>query len=78
MWLGYYLELESTEFFLVRIFLYSVWIHENTDRKKTPYLDTFHAVNTLLEIKVAGKSKIHFYLPVKHETVISQLKFLED
>ena len=70
--------MESTEFFLVRIFLYLVWIQEITDRKKTPYLDTFHAVNTLLEIKVAVKSEIHFYLPVKHETVISQLKFLED
>ena len=29
----------NTEFFLVRIFLYSVRIQE-----KTPYLDTFHAV----------------------------------
>ena len=30
----------NTEFFLVRIFLYSDWIQE----EKTPYLDTFHAV----------------------------------
>ena len=34
----------NTEFFLVRIFLYSVRIQENTDQKKTPYLGTFHAV----------------------------------
>ena len=31
----------STEFFLVPIFLYSVRIQENTDQKKTPYLDDF-------------------------------------
>ena len=31
-------------FFLVRIFPYSDWIRENTDQKKTPYLDTFHEV----------------------------------
>ena len=30
----------NTEFFLIRIFLYSHWIQENT-----PYLDPFHAVN---------------------------------
>ena len=30
----------NTEFFLVRIFLYSHWIQKNT-----PYLDPFHAVN---------------------------------
>ena len=44
----------NTEFFLVRIFLHSDWIRrdtlysvrirENTDHKKPPYLDTFHAV----------------------------------
>ena len=31
----------NTEFFLVRIFLYSDWIYRP---EKTPYLDTFHAV----------------------------------
>ena len=31
----------NTEFFLARIFLYSVRIQENTDQKKTPYLGTF-------------------------------------
>ena len=34
----------NTEFFLFRIFLYSDWIQENTDQKKPPCLDTFHAV----------------------------------
>ena len=34
----------NTEYFLLRIFLYSDGIQENTDQKKTPYLDTFHAV----------------------------------
>ena len=34
----------NTEFFLVRIFLYSVLIQENTNQKKTPYLNAFHAV----------------------------------
>ena len=32
------------EFFLDRIFSYSVLMRENTNQKKTPYLDTFHAV----------------------------------
>ena len=32
------------KFFLVCIFLNSVRIQEDTDQKKTPYLDTFHAV----------------------------------
>ena len=32
------------EFFLVRIFLYSVQIQENRNQKKTPYSDSFHAV----------------------------------
>ena len=40
----------NTEFFLVRIFLSSDWIQENTDRKKTPYLDTFHLVLQTLAI----------------------------
>ena len=31
-------------FFLVRNFLKSVQIEKNTDKKKTPYVDTFHAV----------------------------------
>ena len=41
----------NTEFFLVRIFPHSDWIRRdtsmrgNTDQKKTPYLDTFHAVS---------------------------------
>ena len=34
----------NTEFFLVRIFLYSVRVQENTDQKKNPYLDTFCVV----------------------------------
>ena len=34
----------NTEFFQVRIFLYLDWIQENTDQKKNPYSDTFHAV----------------------------------
>ena len=34
----------NTKFFLVRIFLYSVRIQENTIQKKTPYLDTFHVI----------------------------------
>ena len=34
----------STEFFLVRIFLYS-------DQKKTPYLDIFHAVSCTLNMR---------------------------
>ena len=38
----------NTEFFLVRIFFYSVQIQENTDQKKTPYLDAFHAVIVFL------------------------------
>ena len=36
---------QNAQFFLVRIFLYSYWIQENTDQKKAPYLDTFHAVS---------------------------------
>ena len=35
----------NTDFFLVRIFLYSVRIQEKTDQKETPYLDSFHAVS---------------------------------
>ena len=35
---------------MVRIFLYSDWIHENTDQKKTPYLDIFHVVGVALYI----------------------------
>ena len=34
----------NMEFDLVRIFLYSIRIQENTRTRKTPYLDTFHAV----------------------------------
>ena len=34
----------NTEFFQVRIFLYSVRIHENTDQEKPPCLDTFQVV----------------------------------
>ena len=29
---------------ILRIYPYSIRIRENTDQKKTPYLDTFHAV----------------------------------
>ena len=29
---------------LLPIFLYSDWIQENKNQRKTPYLDTFHAV----------------------------------
>ena len=32
-------------FFLTYIFLHSDWIQENTDQKKTQYMDTFHAVS---------------------------------
>ena len=35
-----YEKCRNTEFFLVRIFPYSVQIRENTNQKKTPYLDT--------------------------------------
>ena len=35
----------NREFFLVHIFLYSDWTQENTDQKKTPYLDTVHTVD---------------------------------
>ena len=35
----------NTDFFLVHIFSYSVSIQENTNQKKTPYLDTFYTVN---------------------------------
>ena len=38
----------NTEFFLIRIFLYSVRIQENTDQKKTPSLDTFRAVRVIV------------------------------
>ena len=31
--------------------IYAVLIRENTDKKKTPYLDTFHAVNVIRYIK---------------------------
>ena len=31
-------------FFLLPTFLYSDWIQENENQRKTPYLDTFHAV----------------------------------
>ena len=34
----------NTDLFLVRIFLYSVRIQENTDPEITPYLNIFHAV----------------------------------
>ena len=34
----------NTEFFLVRIFPYSFRMQENTDQKRTPYLNSFHAV----------------------------------
>ena len=34
----------NTEFFLVRIFLYSDWIQENMDQRKPPDMDTFYAV----------------------------------
>ena len=40
-------ECPNTEFFLVRIFLYSDRISPNTGKygpEKTPYLDTFNAV----------------------------------
>ena len=41
---NHYVEsVQIRSFYLVRISLYSVWIQENTDQKKTPYLDTFHA-----------------------------------
>ena len=34
----------NTELFLTRVFVYSVWIQENTDQKKLRYLDIFHTV----------------------------------
>ena len=34
----------NTEFFLVRIFLYSVRIQKKCVPEETPHLDTFHAV----------------------------------
>ena len=37
----------NTEYFLVRIFLYSDWIQENT-YQKNEYLDTFHTVSILM------------------------------
>ena len=37
----------NREFFLVRVFPYSVQMRENTELKRTPYLDTFHAVYPL-------------------------------
>ena len=40
----------NTEFFLARIFLYSVRVQENTDQKKTSYLDTFHTVFVIQEV----------------------------
>ena len=43
--MNYCVKCPNTEFFLVRIFLYSVWIQENKEKKKTLYLDTFHALN---------------------------------
>ena len=33
---------------LLRKSPYLVWIQENTDQKKTPYMDNFHAVNLIL------------------------------
>ena len=54
----------NTELFLVRIFLYSDWIQENTDLNTgkygpeiTPYLDTFHAVWYLIKHDLL----CHFY-----------------
>ena len=41
----------NMEIFLVRIFLYSVQIQENTDQKKS-YLNIFHAVLKLEEAAV--------------------------
>ena len=41
----------NTEIFLVRIFLYLDWIQENMDQRKTPHLDTFHAMNCLFELQ---------------------------
>ena len=40
----------NTEFFLVRIFLYSVRVQENMGQNKTSYLDTFHAVFVIQEV----------------------------
>ena len=34
----------NTEFFLVRIFLYSVWIQENKKPEKSPYLNIFQGL----------------------------------
>ena len=40
----------NTEFFLARIFLYSVRVQENMGQNKTSYLDTFHAVFVIQEV----------------------------
>ena len=45
---------------MVRIFLYSDWIHENTDQKKTPYLDIFHVVGVALYITSFSKNLSFF------------------
>ena len=45
----------NTEFFLVRISLYSDWIGRKYGPEKTPYLDTFHGVCVSKNIYDIGK-----------------------
>ena len=58
----------SKELFPDRIFLYLDWIQKNTDRKKTPYLDNFHAVTFMIYLcefswSFRGRRKLQFLRP---------------
>ena len=48
----------KTEFHLVRIFLNAVRIKENTDQKKTSYLDTFHTVKDFDLLDLFQKQRV--------------------
>ena len=77
----------NTEFFLARIFLYSVWIRrftkspysariqENIDQKKTSYLDTFYAVKLIQFAVESGKILIYVIFQFPLVTRHIQTKF---
>ena len=50
----------NTEFFLVRIFLYSVWIQENTDQKNSVF---GHFSNTIIYKDNCGFDHIYWINP---------------
>ena len=61
------------EVFLVRIFLYSVRIQENTDQKKPPYFDTFHVVSQSFDLQLicTAHHQKHFRLRIVLGNVLS-------